>query len=92
MNLRRKFERAAKRVWKLKETPDDSTLLQLYALYKQATEGDARSPRPISAGMAGMVKWQAWRKLRGISVDEAMERYCNLVDKLMSRGANPSSS
>ena len=92
MDLKKRFERAAKRVWRLKERPDDMTLLQLYALYKQVTEGDARSPRPIKAGMAGMAKWRAWRKLRGTTVNEAMERYCAIVDRLMSGGANPAVS
>lgn len=92
MDLKKRFERAAKRVWRLKERPDDRTLLQLYALYKQITEGDARSPRPIKDGMAGMAKWRAWRKLRGTTVNEAMERYCAIVDRLMSGGANPAVS
>lgn len=92
MDLKKQFERAAKRVWRLKERPDDMTLLQLYALYKQITEGDARSPRPIKDGMAGMAKWRAWRKLRGTTVNEAMERYCAIVDQLMSGGANPAVS
>ncbi len=92
MNLTKRFEKAAKRVWRLKERPDDMTLLELYALYKQATEGDAKSPRPISGGMVGMAKWRAWRKLRGTSVEDAMERYIAVVERLMSGGANPSPS
>ena len=92
MNLKKRFERATKRVWRLKERPDDMILLELYALYKQVTEGDARSPRPIRDGLVGMAKWRAWRKLRGITVNEAMERYCGIVDRLMSGGANPAVS
>ncbi len=65
MNLSKRFERSSRRVWRLKEKPDDSTLLNLYALYKQATEGDAKSPHPIPDGMVGMAKWRAWRRLRG---------------------------
>ena len=92
MDLKKRFERATKRVWRLKERPDDIILLELYALYKQVTEGDARSPRPIRDGLVGMAKWRAWRKLRGITVNEAMERYCGIVDRLMSGGANPAVS
>ncbi len=92
MDLKKRFEKAAKRVWRLKERPDDMTLLELYALYKQATEGDAKSPRPIAGGMVGMAKWRAWRKLRGISVEEAMERYIAVVDRLMRGGTNPAVS
>ncbi len=84
MSIEKKFEKATKRVWRLKEKPDDTTLLELYALYKQATEGDATGPRLFSGGMVGMAKWRAWRKLRGTSNEEAMESYCAIVDRLMS--------
>ena len=86
MSIEKKFEKATKRVWRLKEKPDDMTLLELYALYKQATEGDATGPRFLSGGMVGMAKGRAWRKLRGTSNEEAMERYCAIVDRLMSGG------
>ncbi len=86
MSIEKKFEKATKRVWRLKEKPDDMTLLELYALYKQATEGDATGPRSLSGGMVGMAKGRAWRKLRGTSNEEAMERYCAIVDRLMSGG------
>jgi len=90
MDLKKKFEKAIKRVWRLKEKPDETTLLKLYALYKQATEGDAKSPR--SRGMVGMAKWRAWRKLRGIAIEEAMERYCTVVDTIMKLGRKSLSS
>lgn len=63
--------------------PSDEQLLELYALYKQATDGDARCISGIS-GLVAMAKFRAWRKLRGVSADEAMERYCDLVDSLMN--------
>ena len=84
MSIEKKFEKATKRVWRLKEKPDDMTLLELYALYKQATEGDTTAPRSLLGGMVGMAKWRAWRKLRGTSNEEAMESYCSIVDRLMS--------
>ena len=84
MSIEKKFEKATKRVWRLKKKPDDMTLLELYALYKQATEGDATGPRSLLGGMVGMAKWRAWRKLRGTSNEEAMESYCSIVDRLMS--------
>jgi acyl-CoA-binding protein len=87
MNLLRSFEKSSKRVWKLKAKPSDEQLLELYALYKQATEGDARGISGI-LGLVAMAKFRAWRKLRGVSTDEAMKRYCDLVDSLM----NPESS
>ncbi|MBT3357567.1 MAG: acyl-CoA-binding protein [Euryarchaeota archaeon] len=83
MNILRRFNKSSKSVWKLKEKPSDEQLLELYALYKQATGGDARGVGDIS-GLIAMAKYRAWRKLRGVSTDEAMERYCTLVDSLMN--------
>ena len=83
MNLLRRFEKSSKRVWKLKAKPSDEQLLELYALYKQATDNDARGISGIS-GLVAMAKFRAWRKLRGVSADEAMKRYCDLVDSLMN--------
>ena len=79
MNLSKRFERSSRRVWRLKEKPDDSTLLNLYALYKQATEGDAKSPHPLPDGMVGMAKWRAWRRPRGTAGEEEMDRDFALV-------------
>ncbi|MFN4149248.1 MAG: acyl-CoA-binding protein, partial [Rhodocyclaceae bacterium] len=40
------FEAALERVKTLTQRPDNATLLQLYALYKQATEGDNTTAKP----------------------------------------------
>lgn len=82
MNIQKRFERAAKRVWRLNKRPDDDTLLLLYALYKQATDGDASPRRPLRGGLAGMAKWRAWKKQLGLSKNDAMIRYCEMVDNL----------
>ena len=67
----------------LSEKPDNETLLQLYALYKQGTEGEVTEE--YSGGPFDFVakfKYQAWEKLKGISKDAAMQQYINLVEKL----------
>ncbi len=67
----------------LSEKPDNETLLQLYALYKQGTEGDVTDE--YSGGGFDFVakfKHQSWGKLKGITRDEAMQQYINLVEKL----------
>jgi acyl-CoA-binding protein len=87
MSLERKFERAAKKVWRLKAKPDDDTLLELYALYKQATEGDVEGRRPLRGGMKAMVKWRAWKGLRGMPIDDAMSGYCDMVSTLFTSRA-----
>ena len=52
MNILRRFNKSSKSVWKLKEKPSDEQLLELYALYKQATGGDARGVGDISGLIA----------------------------------------
>ena len=45
-DLKAKFAKAAKEVNDLDERPADKDLLELYALYKQATVGDVTGTRP----------------------------------------------
>jgi acyl-CoA-binding protein len=81
MSLKRRFERAAKKVWRLHYRPDNNTLLRLYALYKQATDGDCEGK--ARGGMKERAKHKAWFKVNGTSEVDAMEQYCRLVKSLM---------
>ena len=83
-DLKSKFEKAAEDVKKLKERPDNDTLLKLYALYKQGSEGDARGDQPGFFDFVGTAKHEAWVQLRGLPQDEAMRRYVALVDQLQA--------
>jgi diazepam-binding inhibitor (GABA receptor modulating acyl-CoA-binding protein) len=56
-------------------------MLQLYALYKQATSGDATGDRPGMLDVRGRAKYDAWAKHKGTSKDAAMEQYIALVGK-----------
>jgi len=85
MDLRSRFEDAAARSRALGEQPNH-VLLQLYALYKQATAGDASGPRPGGFNMVGRAKFDTWAALAGTSSEQAMQDYIALVDEL-SRGA-----
>lgn len=76
------FEAALQRIPTLTRRPDNATLLQLYALYKQATEGDNTTPKPSLTDMVARAKWDAWTKLKGVAREEAMRRYAALVDTL----------
>jgi acyl-CoA-binding protein len=49
MPLEDEFGAAQARVKTLSKTPDNDELLELYALYKQATVGDVDGKRPLSA-------------------------------------------
>jgi diazepam-binding inhibitor (GABA receptor modulating acyl-CoA-binding protein) len=76
------FEAALQRVKTLTQRPDNHTLLQLYALYKQATEGDNTTPKPSLTDVVARAKWDAWNKLKGTAREDAMQRYAALVDSL----------
>jgi acyl-CoA-binding protein len=81
-DLQAAFERAAQEVQQLPRRPDNETLLQLYALYKQATVGDVQGNRPGVLDMTGRLKYDAWAKLKGVTATEAMSRYIKLVERL----------
>ena len=57
------------------------TMLELYALYKQATAGDASGERPGMLDVRGRAKYDAWSKRKGVSKDAAMQAYIDLVAK-----------
>ncbi len=82
MTLTERFEDAQKRVKTLASTPDNDTLLELYALYKQGTAGDVSGSRPGMMDFKGRAKFDAWAKRKGTSKDAAMEAYVALVDRL----------
>ncbi|ABY33317.1 MAG: acyl-CoA-binding protein [Chloroflexus sp.] len=81
-DLQAAFERAAQEVQQLPRRPDNETLLQLYALYKQATVGDVQGSRPGVLDMTGRLKYDAWAKLKGVTAADAMQRYIELVERL----------
>ena len=80
-DLKTAFEQATRDVQDLPERPDNETLLRLYALYKQATEGDVSGDRPGFFDFVGTAKYEAWEKLAGTGREEAMRRYVELVDR-----------
>lgn len=76
------FDKAAADSKKLPERPDNATMLKIYSLYKQATEGDVQGKRPGFTDMVGRAKWDAWEKLKGTSNDQAMGDYVALIESL----------
>ena len=81
-DLKQQFEQAKKDVQDLSERPDNDTLLRLYALYKQGSDGDVSGDKPGFFDFVGTAKYEAWSKLKGTSQDEAMQKYVALVKKL----------
>ena len=81
-DLQAKCEQAVADSKQLPEKPDNATLLQLYALFKQASSGDADGKRPGFGDMIGRAKWDAWNAIAGKSKDDAMQEYVDLVESL----------
>lgn len=82
MNLQEQFELAQADSKNLPERPDNLTLLKIYALYKQAGSGDATGEQPAMTDFVARAKWDAWHQLTGISKDDAMQQYVDLVNNL----------
>ena len=81
-NLKADFEKAVADSKSLPEKPDNATLLQIYALYKQATSGDVEGKRPGFSDMVGRAKWDAWNGVKGKGADDAMQEYVDLIESL----------
>ena len=59
----------------------NDVMLDLYALYKQATVGNATGDRPGMLDLKGRAKYDAWAKKKGMTKDAAMQAYIDLVGK-----------
>jgi diazepam-binding inhibitor (GABA receptor modulator, acyl-CoA-binding protein) len=81
-NLKAQFEAAVAASKQLPEKPDNMTLLKIYSLYKQASEGDVEGKRPGFTDMVGRAKYDAWAAVKGKSSDEAMQEYVDLIESL----------
>ena len=83
-DLQAAFEKASKDIQGLSELPDNDTLLRLYALYKQGSEGDVSGDKPGFFDFVGTAKYEAWAKLKGTKAEDAQKKYVDLVKKLTS--------
>jgi diazepam-binding inhibitor (GABA receptor modulating acyl-CoA-binding protein) len=79
------FQEATEKVKDLKNKPSNEELLQLYSLYKQATNGDCDTDRPSFWNYVAAAKWDAWDALCGTTKSDAEQRYVSLVEKLINR-------
>jgi acyl-CoA-binding protein len=81
-DLKAQFEAAVAESKNLTERPDNATLLKLYALYKQGSQGDNTEPKPGFSDMIGRAKWEAWTAIKGQSSEEAMQAYIDQIESL----------
>ena len=77
-----RFNAATEASKTLPERPDNDTLLQMYALFKQATVGDVQGKKPGFTDPVGKAKYQAWEKIKGMSTEDAKAAYADLVEGL----------
>jgi len=82
MELKDNFEQAVADSKAIPSRPDNETLLRLYSLYKQATEGDINTEQPGMFDFVAKAKYDAWTKLKGVSAEDAMQQYIAVVEGL----------
>ena len=79
-DLAQRFAAAQARIKPVTGLGND-VMLDLYALYKQATVGDVTGDRPGMLDLRGRAKYDAWGKRKGMTRDAAMQAYVDLVGK-----------
>jgi diazepam-binding inhibitor (GABA receptor modulating acyl-CoA-binding protein) len=85
-DLDARFEQAQQDVQGLTSRPSNDDLLTLYALYKQATAGEASgAKKPGRFDLVGKAKYEAWTKLAGTSAQDAKQQYVTTADRLLAR-------
>ncbi|MCF6287610.1 MAG: acyl-CoA-binding protein [Proteobacteria bacterium] len=77
------FAQAQDNVKTLSSKPDEDTLLELYSLFKQASDGDVTGERPGFFDFVGGAKFDAREKLKGLGNDDAMQKYIDKVNSLV---------
>ena len=78
------FATAAEEATKLATAPGQSDMLDLYALFKQGIFGDNNTTRPGMMDFKGKAKWDAWDSKKGMSKEDAQQKYIELVERLKS--------
>ena len=81
-DLKARFDEAVANSKTLSTRPDNVTLLKIYALYKQATQGDNEEAKPGFSDIVARAKWDAWKKLEGTGGEDAMQQYVELIAEL----------
>uniref|UniRef100_A0A0X3Q4C6 ACB domain-containing protein n=1 Tax=Schistocephalus solidus TaxID=70667 RepID=A0A0X3Q4C6_SCHSO len=85
------FEEAKLALSKLRKEPDNDIKLKIYALFKQATEGNCTKQRPGRLDFINFAKWQAWSDLGKMTTKVASESYIKLIKQLLE-SESPSSA
>jgi acyl-CoA-binding protein len=81
------FETAQREAQNLPRKPTNDELLELYALFKQGTVGDASGKRPGAFDFKARAKYDAWSKVAGKASAQAQTEYVALVGRLKQKYA-----
>lgn len=81
-DLKSAFDEAVAASKLLTKRPDNTTLLAIYANFKQASEGDVSGERPDMFDRVGCAKFDAWEGLEGTSREDAMAKYIEIIERL----------
>jgi len=65
--------------------PSQDLKLEMYGLFKQATEGDVKGKKPGFTDFVGKAKYSAWKKIKGMPSQEAMQKYFDIVEELKEK-------
>jgi diazepam-binding inhibitor (GABA receptor modulator, acyl-CoA-binding protein) len=82
MATQEQFQQAVEKSKTITKRPSNEELLSLYALFKQATEGDVSGERPGGFEFKAIAKYDAWADLKGKSKEASIDEYVSLVEKL----------
>lgn len=82
MSLVEDFNNAVSTSKELTKRPSNKELLALYSLFKQGSEGDVSGERPGGFDFKAIAKYDAWAARKGISKEDAMQQYVDLMKKL----------
>lgn len=87
MSLEQAFLQAQADSKNLSQRPDNMTLLKIYALFKQGSQGDVSGERPGMTDFVGRAKYDAWANLKGSEPKTAMQQYIDLIESLKQNWA-----
>jgi len=77
------FQKAVEESSELFKSAGKKSSIRLFALYKQATEGDINISIPVGSGdVVAKAKYEAWLLLKGKPKKEAQHEFIMLVNKL----------
>ncbi|MEP2671680.1 MAG: acyl-CoA-binding protein [Cyclobacteriaceae bacterium] len=82
MGLIEDFNSAVSQSKELTKRPTNEELLDLYSLFKQGSEGDVSGDRPGGFDFKAIAKYDAWASRKGLSKEDAMQQYIDLMKKL----------